>query len=107
MTHWAAQRIVRTRPRLLLALATAVVSLLLLAGAIAAADFAAGPGVLAALLAVPLTLGIPATCAALGVTWLWPGGPPLWLFAALCVGAGSALQFAAFTMLLRLRRVSA
>ena len=97
----------RTRRRLLLALLTAVVSLLLLAAAIAAVDFAAGPGVLAALLAVPLTLGIPSTCAALVVTWSWPGGPPLWLYAALCTAAGTALQFAAFTLVLRLRRVPA
>jgi hypothetical protein len=56
------------------------------------------------LLLLPLTLGLPATLAALLLTTAWPGGPPLWLFALLCLGVGTALQYSAFTLLARRRR---
>ena len=85
--------------RFAFALTTTLLSLALLAAAVVGADFAVGPWVLLALLAVPLTLGLPTTLATLLVTGLWPGGPPLWLFAALCTTAGSLLQFAALALL--------
>jgi hypothetical protein len=89
--------------RLLLALATTLLSLLSMVAAIVATDFGAGWAFFF-LLAVPLTLGLPTTLMVLMVTALWPGGPPLWLFALLCVGAGTALQFCAFALLAQWRR---
>jgi len=90
--------------RLLFALATALLSLLLLAAAVLSTDFAAGPWALSGLLALPLTLGLPTTAAALLLTAAWPGGPPLWLFALLCLVVGTALQYSAFALLARRRR---
>ena len=90
--------------RLLFALATALLSLLLLAAAVLSTDFAAGPWALFGLLALPLTLGLPTTLSALLLTAAWPGGPPLWLFALLCLGVGAALQYSAFALLARRRR---
>jgi hypothetical protein len=92
------------RRRFSFALLTTLLSLVLLSGAVVAADFAAGAGALLALLAVPCTLGLPTTVAVLSMTALWPGGPPLWLFAVLCLLAGSALQYMAFALVARWRR---
>jgi hypothetical protein len=92
--------------RLLLALTTTFLSLLSMVTAIVSCDFAAGGYVFCLLLALPLTLGLPTTLVVLLVTSLWPGGEPLWLFALLCLGGGTALQLEAFALLRRLWRRS-
>jgi hypothetical protein len=94
----------RARRRFLFALATSVVSLVLLGATVLWANFAPGAGVLLALLVLPLTLGLPTTLATLVVTSLWAGGPHLWLFGASCLMAGVLLQFGALTLLARWRR---
>jgi hypothetical protein len=97
----------RPARRFLFALATSLVSLALLGATVVWANFAPGPGLLVALLALPLTLGLPTTLATMVITSLWPGSPHLWLFAVLCLVAGVLLQFAVFTLLARWRRARA
>jgi hypothetical protein len=97
----------RPARRFLFALVTSLMSLVLLGATVVWANFAPGLGLLVALLALPLTLGLPTTIAALVLTSLWPGSPHLWLFAILCLIAGVLLQFAFFTLLARWRRARA
>ena len=57
----------------------------------------------AALLAVPLTIGLPSTLAALLCVSLWHG-PPLWGFGAVVLVAAVFGQWSAFVLVRRLWR---
>jgi hypothetical protein len=83
--------------------ASTTVTLGLLAAAVAAANFAPGIGALAALLVVPLTIGLPTTVVAAAVTCVWPGSAT-GLYAASCAVLGLASQAGAFALVARLRR---
>ena len=86
-----------------LAAAITVATLLLLPTAVVVANLGPGAGWILMLLAIPLTIGMPTTIAALCCVSLW-NGPPLLGFAALCAVTGFLAQLAAMSATARLRR---
>jgi hypothetical protein len=79
------------RRALLWSIALTALTAIALTAALLLANFGASRWWFALLLAVPLTIGLPATCGILACAALW-NGPPLWAFALLAVAAGSLCQ---------------
>lgn len=90
------------RRTLIWSLATALVTVAGMGGALVLANHGASILWFAALLAVPLTIGLPTTCGVLLCVALW-SGPPLWAFALTATLSGCALQTLAVWLLRRAR----
>lgn len=76
------------------AAAVTAVTLVLLAVLFLGANLGWSPAAFWLLCAVPLTVGLPASCGVFAVTALW-NGPPVWGWIACAAAAAFALQLAA------------